>query len=84
MLELARLFHEVELAVCNQEPVIEKLEGMTEEAQDQIPQAIEELNAAVNHAKTRNRTRFWVLGIIGGITAIGVIVSVIVVKVALK
>ena len=67
-----------------QESAIEEVDAIIEDAVEEVPRAIEDIDAGIEHAKTRNRTRLWVMGIVGGIIIIGAVVSVVVVKVALK
>ena len=67
-----------------QESAIEEVDAIIEDVVKEVPRAIKDIDVGIEHAKTRNHTRLWVMGIVGGIIIIGAVVSVVVIKVALK
>lgn len=82
--KLARLYNVLEVAVQDQDPMVEKIDLGTHDALTPIPKAVANLKAGIRHAKTRNKARLWVIGVVITILVAGAIVSIIVVKVVLK
>lgn len=63
MIELAQLFQDVEAAVVQQEPAIEEIETKAVAINDNVGKANTEMNGAIAAARSRNRKKWWCLGI---------------------
>jgi len=63
MAELAELFKDMEALVIQQEAQIEQIDMKGEEVTDHVGKANEEISTAITSARSRNRKKWWCLGI---------------------
>lgn len=80
MVELAQLFQDLNEIVVQQEPLVENIEQKGEEVRDNVVKANEEIDTAIVSARSRNRKKWYCLGIsILIIIIIAVVVAIVVV-----
>ncbi|EKG17077.1 hypothetical protein MPH_05767 [Macrophomina phaseolina MS6] len=63
MVELAQLFQDLNEIVVQQEPLVENIEQKGEEVRDNVVKANEEIDTAIVSARSRNRKKWYCLGI---------------------
>lgn len=63
MIELAQLFQDLEQIVVQQEPLIENIEQKGEEVRENVEKANDEIGQAIVSARSRNRKKWYCLGI---------------------
>ncbi|KAK7519516.1 t-SNARE [Phyllosticta citriasiana] len=79
MIELAQLFQDLEQIVVQQEPLIENIEQKGEEVRENVEKANDEIGQAITSARSRNRKKWYCLGIcILLIIIIAIIIGVVV------
>ena len=69
MIELAQLFQDMEAAVVQQEPAIEHIDNKAEDTVVHLDKGNEQLNQAVDKARSARRKKWICLGIVGEIAA---------------
>ena len=65
MIELAQLFQDMEAAVVQQEPAIEHIDNKAEDTVVHLDKGNEQLNSAVDKARSARRKKWICLGIVG-------------------
>ncbi|KAL5344765.1 hypothetical protein ACLOAV_010162 [Pseudogymnoascus australis] len=81
MIELAQLFQDMEALVVQQESSVTMIEQKGEEVQENLDKGTEHIGVAIKSARSRNRKKWYCLGIVLIIIIIIVVVAVVVVKV---
>ncbi len=61
MIELARLFQELDVLVTQQEPAVTQIEQKGEEVTENTAKANTEIDGAIVKARSRNRKKWWCL-----------------------
>ncbi|RDW82579.1 hypothetical protein BP6252_03691 [Coleophoma cylindrospora] len=77
MIELAELFQDMDVLVTQQEAAVENIEMKGEEVVENMDKGTQEIAVAIESAKSRNRKKWWCLGICVAIIAVIVIVILI-------
>ncbi|KFY65577.1 hypothetical protein V496_02464 [Pseudogymnoascus sp. VKM F-4515 (FW-2607)] len=80
MIELAQLFQNMEALVVQQEDSVTMIEQKGEEVQENLDKGTEHIGVAIKSARSRNRKKWYCLGIVL-VTIIIIVVAVVVVKV---
>lgn len=80
MEELAEMFQDLDRIVMEQEPMVANIEQKGEEVHENVVKANTEIGGAIEKARSRNRKKWWCLGITILIIIIIVIIAIIVVK----
>lgn len=65
MIELAQLFQDMEAAVVQQEPAIEHIEKQAEDTTMHVDKGNDQLNTAVDKARSARKKKWICLGIVG-------------------
>lgn len=82
--ELAEMFRDLEALVVQQEPAVTQIEQRGEEVREDMVKANDQMGEAIVKARSRNRKKWWCLGISVGIIVIIVVIVVVVVLVNKK
>ena len=65
MIELAQLFQDMEAAVVQQEPAIEHIDNKAEDTVQHVHKGNEQLDSAVDKARSARKKKWICLGIVG-------------------
>jgi len=80
MIELAQLFEDLNAIVVEQEPMVMNIEQKGEEVHENVVKANTEIGGAIEKARSRNKKKWWCLGITILIIIIIIIIAVVVVE----
>ncbi|KAF2141013.1 uncharacterized protein K452DRAFT_299077 [Aplosporella prunicola CBS 121167] len=85
MVELAQLFQDLNAIIVEQEPLVEAIEQKAEEVHENVTKANEEIDGAIVNARSRNRKKWYCLGVaIIILIIIAIVVAVVVVNATKK
>lgn len=65
IIELADMFTQMDELVVQQEAAVAQIESKGEEVQDNLYKGNEEISTAIESARSRNRKKWWCLGLVG-------------------